>query len=97
MSTSKGDFLKNRALPAAGARFFKIRGATLGAKIDQKSIKKWSPRWSASWHRFLIDFGGFLEASWDGKSIKNRSKKASKNRCQKEGDKIGKNRHLEAS
>ena len=47
--------------------------------------------------RFLVDFGGFLEASWDGKSIKNRSKKASKKRCQKEGDKIGKNRHLEAS
>ena len=56
MSTSKGDFLKNRALPAAGARFFKIRGAKLGAKIDSKSIKKWRPRWSASWHRFLTIF-----------------------------------------
>ena len=40
MSTSKGDFLKNRALPAAGARFFKIRGSKLGAKIDQKSVQK---------------------------------------------------------
>ena len=64
MSTSKGDFLKNRALPAAGARFFKIRVAKLGAKIDQKSIKIWSPRWVPSWHRFLMNFGGFWEASW---------------------------------
>ena len=44
------------------------------AKIDQKSIKKWSRKWNASWHRFLIDFGGFRGPSWGGKSIKNRSK-----------------------
>ena len=44
MPVAKSDFLKNRALPAAGARFFKIRWSKLGAKIDQKSIKKWHAR-----------------------------------------------------
>ena len=39
MPVAKHDFLKNRVLPAAGARFFKIQGVKLGAKIDQKSIK----------------------------------------------------------
>ena len=38
MSTSKGDFLKNRALAAAGARFFRFGGSKLGAKIDEKSM-----------------------------------------------------------
>ena len=66
--------------------FCGTRGHKLEAKIDPKSIRIWSPRWSASWHRFLIDFGGFLVASWDGKSIKNQSKNASKNRCHKEDD-----------
>ena len=40
MPVAKHDFLKNRALPAVGARFFKIRGSKLGAKIDQKSVQK---------------------------------------------------------
>ena len=40
MPVAKNDFLKNRALPAAGARFFKIRGSKLGANIDQKTVKK---------------------------------------------------------
>ena len=35
---------------------------------------------NASWHRFLMDFGGFLEASWEGKWSQDRSKKASKKR-----------------
>ena len=38
MSTSKGDFLKNRALAAAGARFFRFGGSKLGGKIDEKSM-----------------------------------------------------------
>ena len=74
MPVAKHDFLKNRALPAAGARFFKIRGSKLGAKTDQKSIKIRSPRWNASWHRFLMHFGRFWEASWEGKSSQNRLK-----------------------
>ena len=48
----------------------------MGAKIDQKSIQKWSPRWNASWHRFLTHFNGFWEPSWEAKWTKNRSKKA---------------------
>ena len=67
MSTSKGDFLKNRALAAAGARFFRFGGSKLEVKIDQKSIKKGGQDGKASWHRFLLDFGGFLEASWEAK------------------------------
>ena len=39
MPVAKGDFLKNRAIPAAGARFFKIRGSKLEAKSDQKSAR----------------------------------------------------------
>ena len=76
-----GRFFKNRALAAAGARFFRIWGSKLGAKIDQKSIEKWNLRWNASWHRFLNDFVGFGVPSWDAKSIKNRSKIAPKKRC----------------
>ena len=40
MPIAKSDFLKNRTLPAAGDRFFKIRGSKLGVKIDQMSTKK---------------------------------------------------------
>ena len=49
-------------------------------KIDQKLIKKGGQDGKASWHRFLMDFGGFLEASWEGKWSQDRSKKASKKR-----------------
>ena len=59
---------------------FEVRGSKLGTKIDQKSIKKGGQDGKASWHRFLIDFGGFLEASWEGKWSQDRPKKASKKR-----------------
>ena len=65
-------FFIDRALAAAGARFLRFRGSKLEAKVHQKSIKKWSPRWNASRHRFLNDFDWFRVPSWDGKSIKNR-------------------------
>ena len=68
----------------------------MGAKIDEKSIKKWSQDGKASWHRFLMDFGGFLEASWEGKWSQDRSKKASKKRWKngrhQDGQKIEKRR-----
>ena len=48
----------------------------MGAKIDQKSIQKWSPRWNVSRHRFFTHVNGFWEASWEAKWTKNRSKKA---------------------
>ena len=34
MPSAKNDFLKNRALAAAGARFLRFWGSKLGAKID---------------------------------------------------------------
>ena len=74
MPVAKRDFLLNRALPAAGARKMGFRGSKLGAKTDQKSIKIWSPRWGASWHRFLMHFCRFWEASWEGKSSQDRLK-----------------------
>ena len=74
MFTWEDDFSKI-VLAAAGARFFRIWGSKLGAKIDQKSIEKWNPRWNASWHRFLNDFVGFGVPSWEAKSIKNRIEK----------------------
>ena len=80
MPTSKSDFLKNRALPAAGARFSRFWVSNLGIKINEKSIQKWNQDGKASWHRFLMDFGGFLEASWEGKWSQDRSQEASKKR-----------------
>ena len=38
MPIAKCDFLKNRALAAAGARFLRFWGSKLGAKIDQKTM-----------------------------------------------------------
>ena len=67
MSSAKSDFLKNRALAAAGARFLRFWGSKLGAKIDQKSIKKAGQHRKASWHRFFFDFGGFGDPSWEPK------------------------------
>ena len=54
-------------------------------KIDEKSIPKWNQDGKASWHRFLMDFGGFLEASWEGKWNQDRPKKASKKRWEGKG------------
>ena len=59
-------------------------------KIDVKSIKKWSQDGKTSWDRFLVDFGGFLEASWEGKWSQDRPKKASKNDAKKRGSEIAK-------
>ena len=79
-------FLIIRAPAAAGARKIKIWGWKLRAKTDQKSIKKRSPRWMASWHRFFLDFGRFWEASWEGNRSQDRPKKASKNDAKKKSN-----------
>ena len=95
MPTSKSDFLKNRTLAAAGARFFRFGGSKLEVKTDQKM----ESRWEASWHRFLLDFGGFLEASWEGKWSQDRPKKASKKRWKngrrRDGQKVATRRSKE--
>ena len=80
MPLAKNEFLKNRAPALAGARFWGFRGSKLGAKIDQKSIKKRSQDGKATWHRIFIDFYGFWDPSWDTKSSQDRSKMASKKR-----------------
>ena len=69
--------------------FLRSKRSKLGANIDQKSIKKRSPRWDASWHRFFTDFGWFWEPCWEAKSNKNRSKTVSKKRLKKEGQQDG--------
>ena len=74
----KWRFLKNRALAAAGARFFIICASKLRRKIDRKSITKPSTRWNAPWHRLSFDFGRFRSASSGGKTIQNRCRKTSK-------------------
>ena len=60
--------------------FFDFRGANLGAKTDQKTIKKQKQKGRRSEHRFLIDFGGFWGPGWEAKWSQNRTQKASKKR-----------------
>ena len=66
----KADFAKNLIKPMVFLWFFGFRALKLGPKIDQKSIKKESLRWTASWHRFLVDFGANLAPFWLPKSTK---------------------------
>ena len=80
MPTSKNVFLKKLCFPLEKQWFWRFRGSKLEVKFDEKSIKKGGQDGKAYWHRFLMDFGGFLEASWEGKWSQDRSKKASKRR-----------------
>ena len=73
MSTSKNDFLKNSALAAAGARFFRFGGSKLGVKTDQNSMTRRDRKSKASWTRSSTDFGGFGRRSWVRKSDQIRS------------------------
>ena len=63
----EAQFLQNGALAVAGAKILRIWGSKLGAKIDQKSIKKCNPRWNALGYRFFDDFHGFWDLTWDAK------------------------------
>ena len=53
----------------------KVLGVEVGyknrSKINQKMESKMECLLASIFDRFLIDFGGFLGASWEGKSIKN--------------------------
>ena len=77
-------------LNASRLAFSWLSGVQVGSKnrpkIDQKMESKMECLLASIFDRFLINFGRFWEASWDAKSIKNRLKKASKNRCQKKGE-----------
>ena len=68
--------------------FFCFGGPKLGPIIDQKSIKKWSRKWKASWHRVLVDFGGFWEPSWERKSTPSRAKIDPKKHQKNDGKKL---------
>ena len=54
----KRSYLKNASKPTNKIKPIEFQwicglgGHKLGAKIHQKSIKKWSRTWTASWHRF---------------------------------------------
>ena len=87
MLTSKGRFCKNTYKTNGILMIFEVREVETSiknrSKIDQKMESKMECLLASIFDRFLINFGRFWEASWDAKSIKNRLKKASKNRCQK--------------
>ena len=66
-------------------------------KIDEKSIKKWSQDGKASWDRFLMDFGGILEASWEEKWSKIDPKRRRKSDEKKESHQTGQKRAVRRS
>ena len=68
----------------------------MGAKTNQKAIKKQKQKGMRFEHRFLIDVGGFWGPSWEAKWNQNRSKKASKNDEKKKGNKMAKKSQQEA-
>ena len=76
----RANFWKNLVFPSEKQWFWRFRGSKLEVKIDEQSIKKWSQDGKASWDRFLMDFGGFLEASWEGIWSQDQSQEASKER-----------------
>ena len=98
MLTSKGRFCKNTYKTNRILMIFEVREVEKSiknqSKIDQKMESKMECLLASIFDRFLMNFGRFWEASWDAKSIKNRLKKASKNRCQKKGEYEASWRHL---
>ena len=98
MLTSKGRFCKNTYKTNRILMIFEVREVEKSiknrSKIDQKMESKMECLLASIFDRFLINFGRFWEASWDAKSITNRLKKASKNRCQKKGEYEASWRHL---
>ena len=52
----------------------------MAPKTHQQSIKKGAQLGKASWHRFFMDFGGFLEEKWRhvGTKIEQKSMPTSK-------------------
>ena len=71
---ARRDFFDKSYSGCSGGLFLEGPRVEVGIKNQSKSTKNWSPRWIASWHRFLMDFGGFWEASWGAKSNQERQK-----------------------
>ena len=87
MPTSKDDLLKKLYFSLGKTMILKV----LEVEVETENRLKIHPKMKASWEGLLASiFHGFssileakMEPSWEGKSIRNRSKKASRNRCQK--------------
>ena len=88
--TSKGDFLKKPCFSKGKTMILKVLGVEVGtknrSKIDQKMKSSWEGILASIFHGFWSILEAKLGPSWGRKSIKNRSKKALKNRWQKEDD-----------
>ena len=65
-----------------GVHSFQV-GSKNRSKIDQKSFSTWEALLASIFHGFWSILEAKMEPCWPGKSIKNRSQKALKNRCEK--------------
>ena len=101
MSFARSDFLKKCGFSTARIKKLRVQGFEVGGKNRSKIDEKMKSRWEGILASIFHGFSSILEAklapSWGRKSIKNQSKKALKKRCEKEGEKIGKGRHLGVS
>ena len=61
-----GVFVSSFLLGRLGSDFGSHFCSPIGAKIDQKSIRKPTRNFDASWDRFLIDLGSILGWFWGG-------------------------------
>ena len=78
----------------------RIQRVEVGSQYRWKIDKKIQLRWEASWHRFLLDFSGFLEQVGKENGPKNdskRQKKNNKNNNHQEGQTRKKKRKSSAS
>ena len=91
---SKPTLKRKNQLSTSGLMFSWVHGLQVGSKnrsqIDQKSITRWEGLPTSIFSRFWWILEAKLAPSWNQKSIKNRSKKAFKKRCEKECEKIRK-------
>mgnify|MGYP003331543578 FL=1 len=88
MPTSNNDFLKKPCFSYRKTMILRIQRVEVGSQYRWKIDKKIQLRWEASWHRFLLDFSGFLEqvGKENGPKIDSkRQKKNNKNNNHQEG------------
>ena len=76
--TSKGQFSRKHIKTTVFSMFFRFSAIEVGRKNRTKINHKLNQKWSASWHRFFIDFVTNLARFWRSKSMKNRCQEASK-------------------
>ena len=76
--TSEGQFSRKPLKTIGFSLFCWFSAIEVGSKNRTKINQKLNPKWSASWHRFFIDFVTNLARFWRSKSKKNRCQEASK-------------------